>query len=359
VDFLRGLAMAAMALDHVRMFFMNAAPDPTDLSRTSVQYFMTGWVTYFCAPVFVFLTGTGAYFMLGSTRDPERVGRFLLVRGLWLVFLELTVMQFIWNFRMNPHFITGQVLWAIGVSMIALSFLVRLPSRWVAALGVAVIAGHNAFDGVRPENLGAFGPVWTLLHTTDVIDLGHGYSFHGLYPLLPWIGIAAAGFGFGEIYTQKAGRRKRLLLWTGLGAVVAFLALRLLNLYGDPLPWTVQKDAVFTALSFLNCEKYPPSLLFSLMTLGPAILVLALCEYRVLPSYQPFVVLGRASLFYYLLHVPFIHSLWLIFSALDFHAGMLALTYLVWIIVVTVLLPLCYWFADVKRDRPYFWLSYL
>jgi uncharacterized membrane protein len=359
IDFLRGLAMVVMALDHVRHFFMGNEANPTDLSEATIPLFLTRWITHFCAPVFVFLAGTGAYISLKNGRPKEDVAHFLIMRGLLLIFLEITFIQFSWTFEVNFHYFTAQILWVLGWSMLALAGLLYLPSRMTLAIGVVLIAGHNLLDRVDTLELGFFGPIWAILHTPEVISPLPGINFQIIYPLLPWVGVMAVGFGFGEVMVLSGRPRKRVLFWIGFLTTLLFVILRFKNDYGDPGAWTVQKNWIYTVFSFLNCEKYPPSLLFLLMTLGPSILLLYLLEKRYIHPVNSVVILGKVPLFYYLLHIPLIHLIWLAFSSLEFHAGKLALTYLIWIGVVTFLLPLCYWFADFKRDNKNFWLSYL
>jgi uncharacterized membrane protein len=380
VDLLRGIVMVIMALDHVRDFFHHDALlfDPTDLSKTNAALFLTRWVTHFCAPVFVFLAGTGAF--LSTTRGKTRgeLSRFLLTRGLWLILLELTIVRFGWTFDLNYTFYIGQVIWAIGWSMIVLSVLVYLPVWAITLFGVSMILVHNAFDPIRAQDAGVLSGVWATLHTGQLTETYGGIRLAPMYPLIPWIGVMAAGYGFGQIFTLKRERRRKILLYLGLGMTLAFIALRATNLYGDPRAWSVKQNALYTFFSFINCQKYPPSLLFLLMTLGPAIASLAFFErvnLRPFALANPFIIFGRVPLFYYVIHLPLIHGLAVLFALMKYGSGIsqafgsgrppadygygLAVVYLVWVGVVLALYPLCRWFAGLKRRRKDAWLSYI
>ena len=370
IDLLRGLVMVIMALDHVRDFFTNVAYDPLDLSQTSPALFLTRWITHFCAPTFVFLAGASAYFV-GKRRDRAGLSRFLLTRGVWLVFLELTVIYWVWTSDLTFHdgfFL--QVFWAIGMSMIVLSQLVRLPVAAVGAFGIAMIVGHNAFDGVTPESFGAAAPLWHLLHVPGRV--GPGFC---LYPLIPWIGVMAAGYAFGSVYDLPAQRRRRVLVMLGLGAIALFVLLRSGNFYGDAQDWSTQRDGIYSFLSFVNVVKYPPSLLYLCATLGPGMLLLVAFEHARGAIAQIFVTIGRVPLFFYVLHVALAH--WLAGILFYVKAGNAQLltgipnaplpgwgfdlpgVYGFWLLVVVLLYPLCRWFAGVKARRSDWWLSYL
>ena len=386
--------MVIMMLDHTRDFVHNAAAqfDPTDLSRTNVVLFFTRWITHFCAPVFVFLAGTGAYLQLSRGKSKAELSRFLVTRGIWLIVLEVTVVRlgvtFSFDIRM---FAFLQVIWVIGVSMIVLAALIYLPVKVVGAFGLLMIALHNLLDGFRVT--GWRGPdtptpgfaekIWMVLH--QAFEPFPIVSFPSpivivIYPLVPWIGVMAAGYAFGRLYDLDAQRRRRLLLIIGVTATLLFVFLRAMNIYGDPAEWSGQKNAVFTVLSFLNTTKYPPSLLFLLMTLGPSILALAAFEsgrgrgwFR-----EFFVTFGRVPLFFYLLQWPAAHLIslllhlafgkptaWLFQTPIDWIDGLppkgfnLGVVYLCWIAGVLLLYPLCKWFAGVKQRRKDWWLSYL
>ncbi len=378
LDWLRGLVMVVMALDHTRDFFGSSGLDPRDVEEPLL--FLTRWVTHFCAPVFVFLAGTSAY--LYGRKRPDDLRRFLWTRGVWLVVLEWTVVRIGWTFDLLPGFLPMQVIWAIGWSMVALSLLVRMPVAWVGAIGLAVIFGHNALDGVSPEHFGHLGWLWTLVHGFGPLaPMDAPLLPFAAYALIPWVGVIAVGFAFGPVMGLPAPLRRRWLYGLGLATTAAFVALRALGVYGDPAPWAPQPGALATVLSFLNCEKYPPSLLYLLMTLGPSFVVLALLERTSgllqRPVGRALVTVGRVPLLYYVLHVYLIHAaaiaatawvggplatLWdgfhPIFKGPDagFHLGVV---YAVWIGVVLALYPACRWFAGVKQRRSDWWLSYL
>jgi len=369
--------MVLMALDHTRDFFSNETSfDPLDLARTHPALFLTRWVTHFCAPVFIFLAGTGALLSKGRGKTTKALSWFLLTRGLWCVILELTVIRCLgWMFNFNYMLIQAGVFWAIGWSMIVLAGLVRLPLPVVTAFGLAMVGVHNVFDGVTAESWGSLGWLWTILHIGGPIDLGHGRQLGVWYPLVPWIGVMAAGYGFGALLDRESARRRKAILVTGVTLTLLFVVLRALNVYGDPQPWAPQKNGLFTLFAFISCNKYPPSLLYLLMTLSPALLVLALLERGTPRWMRPLLVFGRVPLFYYLLHIPLIHGLavavayirrqdisWLFDLTIQRPAGAgfgLATVYLVWAAVVVSLYPACRWFAELKRRRRDPWLSYL
>ena len=268
VDVLRGVIMIIMALDHVRDFF-GTGVNPTNLAVTTVPLFFTRWITHFCAPVFFLLTGTGAYLSLRS-KSKRELSRFLFTRGLWLIFLELVPLRiFGFQFNFDYHLTMLFILWGLGWAMIVLSALVYLPASIVTAFGVVMICTHNLFDSVTWSN-----PLWTILHSPGVVFATPQHAIFTAYPLIPWVGVTAAGYGLGQIYSWPSERRKRFLVLLGIALTLDFFVLRGINLYGDPSRWAVQKSAAFTVLSFLNTTKYPPSLLFLLMTLGPAMLFL-------------------------------------------------------------------------------------
>jgi uncharacterized membrane protein len=375
IDIVRGVIMILMALDHVRDFFGNAAVSPTDLTQTTAALFFTRWITHFCAPVFFLLTGTGAYLSLGRKSRSE-LSRFLLTRGLWLIFLEVVVVRCLgWQFNFDYHLTVLVVLWALGWSMIVLSGLVYLPAWAVTAFGVVLIAGHNLLDGIHSHN-----PLWTILHSPYFIWYTPPYSIFVGYTLIPWVGVTAAGYGLGQIYRWTSERRRRFLVYCGLGATAGFILLRLANVYGDPSRWAHQPSAAFTVISFLNTTKYPPSLLYLLMTLGPALLFLWAIDGGTPRILQPALVFGQVPMFYYLLHIPLIHVLavgacylrygqvhWMFESPTirEFPTSQppgwgfsLPVVYAVWAAVVIALYPICTWFAGVKRRRREAWLSY-
>jgi uncharacterized membrane protein len=375
IDVVRGVIMILMALDHTRDFFGNSGVNPTNPATTTIPLFFTRWVTHFCAPVFFLLTGTGAYLSLRK-KSKRELSWFLFTRGVWLIFLEVVVVRcFGWQFNFDYHLILLNVLWALGWAMITLSVLVYLPDFVVAVFGLLMIATHNLFDSVRFSN-----PIWSILHSPNFILNYPGHTVFVAYALIPWIGVTAAGYALGRIYRWPSERRKAFLLPLGIGLTAAFFILRGINLYGDPLRWSRQRSAAFTVLSFLNTNKYPPSLLFLLMTLGPALLFLWAVDVRVPGWLRPALTIGKVPMFYYLLHIPLIHLVaiavcyarygqvhWMFESPGPGQFPItpppgwgysLPIVYLLWAFVVVTLYPLCRWFAGLKQRRNDAWLSY-
>ncbi len=374
VDVLRGVIMIIMALDHVRDFF-GTGVNPTNLAVTTVPLFFTRWITHFCAPVFFLLTGTGAYLSLRS-KSKRELSRFLFTRGLWLIFLELVPLRILgFQFNFDYHLTMLSILWGLGWAMIVLSALVYLPTSIVTAFGVVLIVGHNLFDTVNWSN-----PLWTILHSPGVVFATPQHAVFTAYPLIPWVGVTAAGYGLGQIYSWPSERRRRFLVLLGIALTADFFVLRGINLYGDPQRWSVQKSAAFTVLSFLNTTKYPPSLLFLLMTLGPAMLFLWAVDRGTPEFLRPALIYGKVPMFYYVLHIPLIHLIalgvcyvryghvyWMFESPSPAQFPItpppgwgysLPVIYLIWIIVVVLLYPLCYWYAALKQRRSDPWLSY-
>jgi uncharacterized membrane protein len=385
IDALRGSVMIIMALDHVRDFFHIGAMSfsPTNLNQTTPFLFFTRWITHYCLPVFMFAAGMGAFFYLAH-HSRRQLSRFLWTRGLWFIVLELTVMQLAYNFNFSFRFrILLLVLWIFGICMIAMAALVYLPIRWLGALSVAAILLHNCLDGINAMRFGSTAWAWRLLHQPGIISVG-GRPALVPYTFLPWIAVMAAGFCFAQVFLLEPVRRRRIMIRTGLAMTVVFFALRAINHYGDPVPWSHQKSAVFTVLSFFNTTKNPGSLDFLLMTLGPALLVLAWLDRRTFKLANPVIVFGRVPMFYYILHFYLIHLLavlaaWLRYGSAtvkftfnplpsmggprelfpaNFGYG-LWVTYAVWILTLVILYPLCRWFMGVKAARRDWWLSYL
>ena len=376
VDVVRGLIMIIMALDHTRDYFHFPGQDPTDLSKATAALFMTRWITHFCAPVFFLLTGTGAYLSLRK-KSRRQLSRYLLTRGLWLIFLEAVVMRcFAYQFNFDYRVTLLIVLWALGWAMIALSALVWLPTSVVAAIGIVMVAGHNLFDGVKSTS-----PLWTILHAPGFLLNTPEHVVFVTYPIVPWIGVTAIGYALGQIYGWDAERRRTFLVRLGPALSVAFVALRAINVYGDPSRWSVHSTTLFTVLSFLNTTKYPPSLLFLLMTLGPALLLLRAFDGRTPRLFQPALIIGKVPLFYFMLHFALIHLFavivcyarygtahWMFespdlanypFTTPPGWGYPLSIVYLVWAVVVLTMYPLCRWFAALKQRRSDPWLSYL
>jgi uncharacterized membrane protein len=364
VDALRGAVMVLMVIDHTRDFFTDTTIDPTDLSRATPALFLTRWVTHFCAPVFAFLAGTGAYLAGSRGRSRVQLARYLATRGIWLVFLEVTVIRFAVLFDPMSNLVFLLVFWSIGASLIALAGLVFLPSRVVGALGVLLIATHNLIDALPPI---AGAPAWlqaakVLLLQPGSLSMPGGVNLIVAYPLLPWLGVVAAGYGFGEIVRLEAGRRQRILWTMGIGLTAAFVVLRAWGFYGDPRPWASNGDTLLTTLSFLNTTKNAPSLLFLLMTLGPAIALMAVID-RVGargPAGRALVTFGRVPFFFFIIHLYLIHGLSVLAGiAPPGRALSLPAVYAVWAMVLAILYVPCRWFAGVKARHPGGWLSYL
>ena len=394
IDLLRGIVMVIMMLDHTRDFIHNAILkfDPLDPTQTNPVLFFTRWITHFCAPTFVFLAGTGIYLQFARGKSKKTLTRFLITRGLWLIFLEFSLVRLGAFFNVDPKFLMMmQVIWVIGVSMIVMSGLIHLPLKVITAFGLLMIALHNLLDGfqIHPAfgnvNLGLGGKLWLILHQQGLFFVAGPQSpvVFVIYPLIPWIGVMAVGYTFGRIYEKHPSVRKRLLFLIGFVAVALFFLIRGINIYGDPQEWTWQsRGIIYTAFSFLNTAKYPPSLLYLLMTLGPAILALAFFEAG---NASPpsglrrfFITFGRVPLFFYLLQWPTAHLIsvilhyafgkpvwWLFKTPMDWNdigpdmGFNLGVVYLSWIAGVMLLYPLCNWFAGLKQRRKDWWLSYL
>ncbi|WP_426689787.1 DUF1624 domain-containing protein [Rhodanobacter ginsengiterrae] len=380
VDLLRGIIIVIMALDHVHDFFGALDGSPTNLATTTAPLFLTRWITHFCAPVFFLLTGTGARLALGRLSKSE-LSRFLLTRGLWLLFLEVVVMRFALQFNLDYRVTIITVLWALGWSMIVLAALIHLRDRVIVAFGIVLVAGHNLLDGIPASTFGSLAPLWSVLHVPGFLINTPRYAVFIAYPLIPWLGVTALGYVLGQAWRWSDERRRTLLLRLGLGISVGFVLLRLLNAYGDPLAWSVQKSPLWTLLSFLNTNKYPPSLLFLLMTLGPALLLLRAFDGGAPRWLRPALIIGKVPLFFYVLHFYLIHLLAVVacyvrfdhvdgmfqspdlghfpFTAPPGWAASLPVIYLLWAFVVLALYPFCRWYAGVKRRRRDWWLSYL
>jgi uncharacterized membrane protein len=380
IDVLRGSVMVLMALDHVRDYF-GAFVNPTDPATTTVPLFFTRWITHFCAPVFFFVMGVGAFLSL-RTRSRAEASSFLLKRGLWLIVLETFILRclgFQFNFDFKVTLLL--VLWALGWSLMVLAFFVRFSPVVAAVFGLTLVFGHNLLDGINATQLGALRPLWLILHQQGLL-FTNGERFVILaYPLIPWIGVTAVGYALGQIYDWDAARRRTFLLRVGIALTGVFLLLRWLNGYGDPSQWTTQRSAVFTFLSFLNTTKYPPSLLFLLMTLGPALLFLRLLDGGTPKWLRPVLVFGRVPLFYYAVHIPVIHLLavvvcWFRYGEVHWMFESptpdkypytqppgwplpLPYIYAIWVLVVGALWPLCRWFARLKERRKDWWLGYM
>lgn len=383
IDVLRGLVMVIMALDHVRDYFHYGSVfiDPTNLGTTTPVLFFTRFITNFCAPVFVFLAGTSA-FLFGHNKTKPALFKFLFTRGLWLIFLEMVVNNLIWTFDLTYSLQIFQVIWAIGFSMICLSLLIFLPEKMILVAGIILIAGHNLLDGIIMQGHRFQDILWYVLHQQNVFFLHAKHLVIIQYPLIPWIGLMALGYLFGRFYQKDfdALLRKKWLLGMGLGATVLFFVLRGLNVYGDLEPWTVQDTTTKTILSFFKLTKYPPSLLFLCITIGPALLFLCAFETTKNRIMDFFLLFGRVPLLYYFLHMLVIHFFaimgmlifggnWknMIFTAERFigknlvsYGYPLWVVYLVWAGVVMLMFPICKRYMKYKaNNKDKWWLGYL
>ena len=384
IDLLRGIVMIIMALDHARDYFNRSAYlfDPTDLQHTTVALFFTRWVTHFCAPVFMLLSGISAW-LYGRKNGRPAAAFFLLTRGLWLIIAELLIVTLGWTFNLHYGIFILQVIWAFGISMIVLSGLLYARRGVLLAVALLLIAGHDALDGIHVSGSGFPAILWSFLHVQAGFTAGRCNFFIG-YPILPWIGLIALGYWFGELYhpDRDPTERRRLLSRLGWGAIGLFILLRAVDGYGDPSPWSIQRNLVYTVLSFINVSKYPPSLLYILLTIGPALIFLSVAERPLTAVTRPLALVGRVPMFYYLVHIYFLHALAVVAAAVSGFppAAMVNLTnwvtanpqlkgygfgldivYAVWIGTVIVLYPLCRWFDRYKRSHAaqQKWLSYL
>jgi uncharacterized membrane protein len=386
IDALRGAVMILMALDHVRDFIHRGAmsASPTDLATTTPALFLTRWVTHLCAPTFMFTAGLGAFLWWQHGKTRRQLSTFLLTRGLWLILLEVTVMRLAYNFNLSREYpILLLVLWALGACMIGLAVLVWLPIRVLAASSLIAIALHNHLDNVTAGQFGSAAGVWNLLHQPGAFSLAGTTIIVG-YPLVPWIAVMALGFCCGRLFLMERRVRQRHFIVIGATAILGFVVIRAFNGYGDPAPWASQATPAYTALSFLNTTKYPPSLDFLLMTLGPALLALAWFDRQGLKQSNPLLVFGRVPLFYFVIHFYAAHAAAVFLATLRYGAGALGfafhpvpsmggppelfpsrfgydlwVAYLVWVLLLLALYPACRWFGEIKATRRSWWSSYL
>lgn len=375
IDFLRGLVMVLMVLDHARDYFGSSSMNPRDVHDAGL--FLTRWITHFCAPIFIFLAGVSAFLYAGRGRSPRDVAKFLLTRGLWLILIELTLVRFAWTFNVSYDFVLLQVIWAIGCSMVALAGLIFLPRWALATFSIAIIAGHNMLDGVDAASVGSFDWLWVLLHSPASLHPTPSTEVLVLYPVIPWVAVIAAGYVLGPVFQRSESQRRRTLLALGAAVVVGFVVLRATNMYGDSRPWSWQSDLLATMLSFINCEKYPPSLLYLAMTLGPGLLVLAWFSSARTALARAIVTIGRVPFLFYVAHIMLLHAMavvvawatignidWL-FRGLPFlikpdgYGLSLPAIYVLWAATLVLLYPVSRWFAAVKQRRKDWWLSYL
>jgi uncharacterized membrane protein len=386
VDLLRGLVMAFMAIDHTRDFLSGLPFEPESIAHTWPALFFTRWITHFCAPMFFFLAGTGAFLYRNRTGSLGRISRFLWTRGLWLIFLEWTVIEFAWTF---VPWTFGGVIWSLGCSMVVLAALVWLPERIILGFGIALICLHDLFDSVKSAQLGSFAWIWPILHRRGMVPHTH---FFVLFPLIPWVGVMAAGYAFGRLLLRDPRTRQRLTFVIGATLTACFIVLRAFNIYGNPPAgvaastpgaWHPLPSLAMTIVSFLDVEKYPPSLQFLLMTIGPSLMLLSFLDrvsaYSPLGRMlKPLLVFGRVPLFFYILHLYVIHLLaiaaayvfrqpvaWLWHGSFwmnqipEGYGHGLPFIYAMWALVLVILYFPCSSFADLKQRKRTWWLSYL
>ncbi|MES2875352.1 MAG: heparan-alpha-glucosaminide N-acetyltransferase domain-containing protein [Bacteroidota bacterium] len=382
IDILRGLVMIIMALDHTRDYFHIHAwtQDPLNLATTTPALFLTRWITHFCAPIFTFLAGTSVWFQ-AKNKSKKELSSFLIKRGLWLVVVEIVVFNFAFSFDPSYTIIALQTIWSIGVSMIILGLLIWLPFKAVLAIGLLIVLGHNSLDFYEASNKGGFSLLYSIIHRPGFFPLNKEHSLFVLYPVLPWLGIMILGYCFGRLFTAYQGaERRKILSLLGIGLTLFFILLRAINIYGDPKPWSQQNSVLYTLFSFIDTQKYPPSLLYAAMTIGPGMIFLSLIEKTKNVITDIIVVYGRVPFLYYVLHFFLIHVLCMIFFLMrghKFSEGIyegpnmfpyfiipkegysLGVVYLIWIGVIIVLYPVCKWFSEYKKTHRKWWLSYL
>jgi uncharacterized membrane protein len=383
IDLIRGIVMVVMALDHVRDYFHEAAfvDDPLNLQTTTPFLYFTRWITHFCAPIFVFLAGTSAY-LVGQKKSRRELSLFLVKRGLWLMLIEITIVTLGWTFNPLYNLLILQVIWAIGISMFLLGLLIHLPYRLLLVIGLIIVFGHNVIDYAEAEREGKVGLVWDLIHRGNFsfYSLDQTHFFIVVYAFLPWLGVMISGYCLGKLYEPAVDivKRKKILIGLGTGLLALFVIVRALNAYGDPSHWSVQGNPFYTFLSFINVSKYPPSMLFICMTIGVALIALALLE-NVRNRFTNWVtVYGRVPFFYYIMHLYVIHTLCVIafymsgYGADDIVSRQtpflfrpqqfgysLYIVYGIWLLVVLLLYPLCRWYNKYKSNHHQWWLSYL
>jgi len=382
IDFVRGLIMVIMALDHVRDFTHYDAYlyDPLDATKTSVILYVTRWITHFCAPTFVLLTGVAAS-LLGKQRSKKQLFKFLLTRGLWLLIADLLIVSFSWSFNAPPHFMLFGVVAVIGVSMMILSLLIFLPNTIILIFGLIIVFFHNMLDNIHIAN--GTSLIWSQLHQQSLFVWGNHYNYVTGYPIIPWVGVVALGYCLGTLFQPEyeAAKRKKILRWIGLSAIILFFVLRYFNIYGNPTDWKHGENITASLMNFFNVLKYPPSLLYLLITLGPVLLLLSVLDSTRIRASNPLVIFGRVPLFYYIIHLYIIH---LIATAIALATGhrfsdmvsdtfitgseklkgtygvSLFWVYIIWMLLVIGLYPLCKWYANYKmRHKDWWWLSYL
>jgi len=381
IDFTRGVVMIIMALDHVRdMMHVNSiAQSPTNLATTTPILFFTRWITYLCAPTFVFLAGTSAFISFRNKNSFLQSRNFLLKRGVYLVLLEFVLVNFELFFDVGFHTLIFEVIAAIGIGFVVLSFLLKLSSKTIAIIGLLIIFCHNAISIIPFREGSIIKTVLSPLFNFGAFPVFTNKVFIMAYPPIPWLGIMLVGFATGKLFELQAQRRKDLFTKIGWSALLLFVIIRFVNAYGDPVPWSVQKQEVFTLLSFMNVTKYPPSLVFCLVTLGIMFLVLSFSDGKNGTITNIVSVYGKVPLFYFLVHLLLIHLTLLAilylqgfhWSQFEFASGTFGRPkgvesgfplwgiYLLWIAVVVVLYQPCVWYGRYKSTHKNWWLKYL
>jgi len=381
IDTARGLVMIIMALDHVRDFLhiTSVSNDPLNLQTTTAIIFLTRWITHLCAPLFVFLSGISAYLYFKKSSSLPESRKFFFTRGIWLVVLEFTIINFALWYDIRFRLVLMEVISAIGLSFIVLSFLLRIPSKIIGITGLVIIFTHNLLQAIPGPEQPGMAFLNSILFRPGLIQLTPATALFTAYPFVPWLGILLAGFGSGELFEMEPQRRKKIFLNIGISILLLFVILRFLNFYGDPGKWEAQKTALFTVLSFLNVTKYPPSLLFSMLFIGLGFVVLFFSETRWNRATEILTVYGRVPLFYFVIHLFIIHGLMFLMLYIqgltnaDFVFGAfkngrpevvngvgLGIVYIIWIAVVLALYPVCRWYGDYKsRNDKNKFLKYL
>jgi uncharacterized membrane protein len=383
IDILRGLVMLIMAIDHTRDFFHQTAftDDPLNLSTTTPQLFLTRWITHFCAPTFVFLSGTSA-FLAGQRKTKKELSGFLIKRGIWLVLVEIVIMNFALTFNPLYNIIFLQVIWAIGWSMILLGLFVRTSTKLIAAVGIILVFGHNIIDYMQLPKEGTAHVLWSMFFTArgSVVPYAETRLLIFTYAILPWTGVLFLGYCFGTVYKKIDDeiKRRKVMLSIGFATVLFFIVVRFINLYGDPAHWSVQKNSLYTFFSFINTTKYPPSLCYITMTIGPALIFLSSMETVTNKATNILSTYGRVPFFYFVLHFYLIHIICVVFFFATGHTSKdivdanvpflfrpqnfgfgLPVVYAIWLFVVLVLYKPCKWFDQYRRTHTQWWLSYL
>ncbi len=382
IDLLRGIIMVIMALDHTRDFFHNQAmlDDPLNVATTTPVLYLTRWITHLCAPTFVFLSGVSIW-LQSKRKTKSELSRFLVTRGLWLVLMDLTVITFGTTSNYQFDFFVIQTLWAIGISMFIMGFMIKLPLRAVLAIGLLIVLGHNSLDFVEARN-NNLPFLWHLMHQQGAFHLWGNHQLFIFYPFLPWSGLMMLGYCCGTIFTRYAEKeRSRMLLWIGVGLIAFFALLRFTNAYGDPLHWSAQRNTLYSFLSFMNVQKYPPSLLYMCATIAPGLIFLSFVKNTSGAVSRFFIVFGRVPMFYYVLHF---YTLAIVSDTIFFLRGhtleqglkgidgfpykfivagegfSLGIVYLIWVALIIAIYPLCKWYDRYKTAHPEkWWLSYL